>query len=162
MCRLDSEQCARVFVGREIQKAIGVLAHVVDPLPQFGERGFAPQVDHGHARFLMSSRAGSAKFCNVSVLINRHQTLDVSFRRELLGGLRAKRQPAPPLPPTPFLRQRRFGFGHSLGYTLRIGYCAPACSPNHRLRSVHACESFGNGFICAMKIEPGKFPQSWA
>ena len=49
-----------------------------------------------------------------------------------------------------------------LGRSLRIGDRIPACSPNHRLRSLHACQSFGNGFICAMKIEPGKFPQSWA
>jgi hypothetical protein len=42
--------------------------------------------------------------------------------------------------------------------TLQIGYRVLACSPYHRLRSLHACQSFGNGFICAMKIEPGKFP----
>jgi hypothetical protein len=47
---------------------------------------------------------------------------------------------------------------HSFGVYLLSGYRVSAGSPYHRLRSLHACQSLGNGFICAMEIEPGKFP----
>ena len=68
------------------------------------------------------------------------------------------RNPNPTFPTTPFGGNAISVSVTLLGCKLQTGYRVPACSPNHRLRSLHACQSFGNGFICAMKIEPGKFP----
>jgi hypothetical protein len=47
-------------------------------------------------------------------------------------------------------------WSHSVRMYVTNWLCVQAWSPNHRLRSLDACQSFGNGFLGAMKIEPKK------